>query len=84
MSQAYHNVMWPLPFRENPYLVYQIRRAHIVEDSYSALLQTSEESLSKPLRIVFAEEEGEDAGGVRKEFFMVLFSKLLMPTYVTL
>ncbi|KAH7722051.1 hect domain and RLD 4 [Aphelenchoides avenae] len=81
-SQAYNTfVMFPLPIRGNPYLIYNIRRDHIVEDAYAGMMQTSEGELTKPLRIIFRGEEAEDAGGVRKEFFMLLFSKLLMPTY---
>ena len=31
------------------------------------------------LQVVFVDEEGDDAGGVKKEFFMLLFQELLQP-----
>lgn len=37
--------------------------------------------MAKPLRIIFAGEDAEDRGGVRKEFFMLLFQEMLQPTY---
>lgn len=37
--------------------------------------------LKKPLRVKFAEEEAEDAGGVTKEFFMLLIKEILNPDY---
>ena len=37
--------------------------------------------LKKPLRIKFEDEEAEDAGGVTKEFFMLLIKEILNPDY---
>ncbi|KAI6173263.1 putative E3 ubiquitin-protein ligase HERC4 [Aphelenchoides besseyi] len=42
---------------------------------------TSKNDVSKPLRVSFVGEEADDRGGVRKEFFMLLFQELLQPTY---
>uniref|UniRef100_A0A914VPX8 HECT domain-containing protein n=1 Tax=Plectus sambesii TaxID=2011161 RepID=A0A914VPX8_9BILA len=65
----------------SPYLVLQVDRARIIFDTLSQLLNTRPESLRKPLKIVFAGEEADDAGGVKKEFFMLLFQELLDPNY---
>ncbi|KAI8147255.1 hypothetical protein BJV82DRAFT_509066 [Fennellomyces sp. T-0311] len=62
-----------------PYLLLEIRRAHLVEDT---LHQVSRQwvNIKKPLKIRFVGggEEGMDQGGVQKEFFNVLFEKLMV------
>ena len=35
----------------------------------------------KPLKVKFDGEEGDDAGGVRKEFFLLLLKEILRPEY---
>jgi hypothetical protein len=37
--------------------------------------------LKKPLRVKFVGEEAEDAGGVTKEFFLLLIKEILNPDY---
>ena len=37
--------------------------------------------LKKPLKVIFAGEEGYDAGGVKKELFLLLMKELLSPDY---
>ncbi|CAO3702770.1 unnamed protein product [Rhizopus stolonifer] len=63
-----------------PYLLLEIRREHFVKDT---LRQVSLKwcDLKKPLKIKFIQggEEGMDQGGVQKEFFGVLFEKLVSP-----
>ena len=39
------------------------------------------EDLKKPLRVQFVNEDAEDAGGVTKEFFLLLLKDLLDPKY---
>uniref|UniRef100_A0A7E4VH12 HECT domain-containing protein n=1 Tax=Panagrellus redivivus TaxID=6233 RepID=A0A7E4VH12_PANRE len=65
----------------NPYLHFTIRRNNIVHDTITELLNVAEQDLTKPLRVNFRNEEAEDEGGVRKEYFMLLFRELLQPTY---
>ena len=38
-------------------------------------------SPSLPPQVIFANEEGQDDGGIRKEFFMLLFSQILNPDF---
>ena len=37
--------------------------------------------LKKPLKVIFEGEEGYDAGGVKKELFLLLMKELLSPDY---
>uniref|UniRef100_A0A914Z514 HECT domain-containing protein n=1 Tax=Panagrolaimus superbus TaxID=310955 RepID=A0A914Z514_9BILA len=65
----------------NPYLNFTIRRDNIVNDSIAELMNASSKDITKPLKVQFQGEEGEDEGGIRKEFFMLLFQEFLQPTY---
>ncbi len=40
-----------------------------------------EEDFKKPLQVYFVNEEGLDAGGIRKEFFLLLTKEILNPQY---
>ncbi|KAI8369252.1 uncharacterized protein BYT42DRAFT_647962 [Radiomyces spectabilis] len=64
-----------------PYLLLEIRREHFIDDT---IAQVSRKwgDLKKPLKVKFVEggEEGMDQGGVQKEFFGVLFERLVDPT----
>ncbi|KAI8894182.1 hypothetical protein BC833DRAFT_605853 [Globomyces pollinis-pini] len=66
----------------NPYLVLEIRRSHFVSDVLDQI-SIKTKDLKKPLKIKFVGggEEGMDQGGVQKEFFQVLVSKLLDPDF---
>lgn len=66
----------------SPYFVLEVRREHIVEDSLTKLTQAgNRELLKRPLKVKFQGEEGQDAGGVRKEFFAILCRQLLSPEF---
>lgn len=45
-------------------------------------MNASSKDITKPLKVQFQNEEGEDEGGIRKEFFMLLFQEFLQPTYI--
>lgn len=62
------------------YLHFTVRRTHIVEDTYEQVLRTDPRDMTKPFKVNFVGEEAEDRGGVKKEFFMLLFQELLQPT----
>ncbi|CAG0888423.1 unnamed protein product [Darwinula stevensoni] len=75
-----------LPFtrvflREPEYLVLTVSRENLVDSTIEQLLQIPENQLKKPLKVIFFGEEGVDAGGVKKEFFMLLMRELLDPKY---
>lgn len=63
-----------------PYLLLEIRRENFVADTFDQMSRKWND-LKKPLKVKFIEggEEGMDQGGVQKEFFGVLFEKLVAP-----
>ncbi|KAG2199774.1 hypothetical protein INT46_003742 [Mucor plumbeus] len=64
----------------NPYLVLCVSRENLIDDSLRQLAQ-NELNLKKSLRIEFIGEEGVDAGGLRKEWFLLLVRSLFDPQY---
>jgi E3 ubiquitin-protein ligase HERC4 len=65
----------------NIYIMLNVTRENIVEDTIRELTQYTSADLMKPLKVKFAGEEAEDAGGVRKEFFMLLLKDVLDAKY---
>lgn len=64
-----------------PYLILMVSRHNIVQETITQLQMADPADLKKPLRIKFEDEEAEDAGGVTKEFFMLLIKEILNPDY---
>ncbi|KAI1004803.1 putative E3 ubiquitin-protein ligase [Podosphaera aphanis] len=68
----------------NQYLVLSVRRDCLVEDSLKAVSEvvgTGSEEIKKGLRISFKGEEGIDAGGLRKEWFLLLVRDVFNPEH---
>lgn len=68
------------------YLTLDIRRDCLVEDSLtsvSEVIGSGSEDIKKRLRIVFKGEEGYDAGGLRKEWFLLLVREVFNPDHGT-
>jgi ubiquitin-protein ligase E3 A len=63
-----------------PPVVFAVRRTHLVQDTISNLVVHQNE-LKRPLQIHFNGEEGRDAGGVAREYFMLLVEELLSARY---
>ncbi|KAI4125451.1 MAG: hypothetical protein LQ338_004233 [Usnochroma carphineum] len=66
------------------YLVLRVRRECLVEDSLrgvSEAVGSGQEDIKKGLRIAFQGEEGVDAGGLRKEWFLLLVREVFDPEY---
>ncbi|KAL2868844.1 HECT-type E3 ubiquitin-protein ligase [Aspergillus lucknowensis] len=64
------------------YFVLRVRRDCLVEDSLQRVgevLGSSPEEMKKGLRIGFIGEEGVDAGGLRKEWFLLLVREVFDP-----
>ncbi|XP_075888870.1 putative E3 ubiquitin-protein ligase HERC3 [Nelusetta ayraudi] len=80
-----HNVFMLLTLEpqlaRNPYLVLHVRRDHLVSDTLRELTMYSDVDLKKPLKVIFDGEEAVDAGGVTKEFFLLLLKELMNPVY---
>lgn len=63
-----------------PYLILRVRREYLIEDSLRQLAQNKLD-LKKSLRIEFMGEDGVDAGGLRKEWFLLLVRSLFDVQY---
>lgn len=63
------------------FVVFNVTRENLVEDTIREICTYKAQDLKKPLKVKFHGEEAEDAGGVRKEFFMLLIKDLLDPKY---
>jgi HECT-domain (ubiquitin-transferase) len=73
-----------LPTATSKFLVLQIRRDHILADSFNQLWRREERELSRPLKIRLGEDNGEegfDSGGVQQEFFRLAIAEALNPEY---
>ncbi|KAF6317256.1 HECT and RLD domain containing E3 ubiquitin protein ligase 4 [Rhinolophus ferrumequinum] len=65
----------------NPCLILVVRRENIVGDTMEVLRKTKNVDYKKPLKVIFVGEDAVDAGGVRKEFFLLIMRELLDPKY---
>lgn len=74
-------MLWLFDPAQVQFLNVHIRRTHIVEDTINQLLHHEITDYKRPLKVHFIGEEAEDAGGVRKEFFMLLLREILNPDY---
>ncbi|KAL2021172.1 hypothetical protein VTK56DRAFT_7478 [Thermocarpiscus australiensis] len=66
------------------FLVLNIRRECLVDDSLKAMSEaigSGGEDIKKGLKIIFQGEEGVDAGGLRKEWFLLLVRELFNPDH---
>ena len=93
MQTAAHQALTEAAFRSmleqirlNPeevgFLICSVRRDHLVEDTLTFIQCVPDFSeFKKPLKVKFDGEEGDDAGGVRKEFFLLLLREILDPKY---
>jgi E3 ubiquitin-protein ligase HECTD2 len=66
------------------YLSLTVRRDCLVEDSLTAVSEvigSGSEDVKKRLRIAFRGEEGIDAGGLRKEWFLLLIREVFNPDH---
>lgn len=60
------------------YFKIRVRRSHITNDSLRSI-KTHQKDLMKSLRVEFLNEPGVDAGGLRKEWFLLLTRSLFNP-----
>eukprot|EP00475_Leptophrys_vorax_P026320 TRINITY_DN3705_c0_g1_i3.p1 TRINITY_DN3705_c0_g1~~TRINITY_DN3705_c0_g1_i3.p1 ORF type:complete len:493 (-),score=129.22 TRINITY_DN3705_c0_g1_i3:837-2315(-) len=64
-----------------PYLVLEVNRSALIEDSIVQLQMRNSRDLKKPLKVKFIGEAGIDEGGVRKEYFQLLVQQLFDPKF---
>ncbi|XP_040295004.1 probable E3 ubiquitin-protein ligase HERC4 isoform X2 [Bufo bufo] len=79
--QNFSSLFLPVVESVNPCLMLIVRRENIVGDAMEVLRKTKNIDYKKPLRVIFVGEEAVDAGGVRKEFFLLIMRELLDPKY---
>eukprot|EP00794_Sanderia_malayensis_P006098 gene6098-6802_t len=58
-----------------------VRREHVFEDSYRELHRKSKDELKNRLYIVFDGEEGQDAGGLLREWYLIIAREMFNPNY---
>lgn len=66
------------------FTVLQIRRDHVLLDTFNSIWRREERELMRPLKIRLGEdggEEGLDSGGVQQEFFRLAIAEALDPDY---
>jgi len=66
------------------HIMLKVRRDCLAEDSLktiSAVVGTGQEEIKKGLRVQFVGEEGVDAGGLRKEWFLLLVREIFDPSH---
>jgi hypothetical protein len=64
----------------DPFLTLRVRRTNLIMDSLNQLSARNND-LKKKLRIEFANEDGVDAGGLTKEWFLLLVRDLFSPHF---
>ncbi|KAG7177409.1 E3 ubiquitin-protein ligase HERC4-like [Homarus americanus] len=74
-------MLWLFDPAQVQFLNINIHRNNIVEDTINQLLHHGVTDYKRPLKVRFIGEEAEDAGGVRKEFFLLLLREILNPDY---
>lgn len=66
----------------NEFIVFNVTRENIVNDTIRTISEIrNSKDLKKPIKVKFFGEEAEDAGGVRKEFFLLLMKEMLDQKY---
>uniref|UniRef100_A0A8D0G975 HECT-type E3 ubiquitin transferase n=1 Tax=Sphenodon punctatus TaxID=8508 RepID=A0A8D0G975_SPHPU len=79
--QNFSSIFLPVFESVNPCLMLIVRRDNIVGDAMEVLRKTKNLDYKKPLKVIFLGEDAVDAGGVRKEFFLLIMRELLDPKY---
>uniref|UniRef100_A0A7N6AFY2 HECT domain-containing protein n=1 Tax=Anabas testudineus TaxID=64144 RepID=A0A7N6AFY2_ANATE len=79
--QNFSSMFLPAVESVNPCLILIVRRENIVGDTMEVLRKSKNVDYKKPLKVIFVGEEAVDAGGVRKEFFLLIMKELLDPKY---
>jgi len=66
------------------YLILKVRRDCLVDDSLKSISEVvgaGQEEIKKGLKVQFMNEEGIDAGGLRKEWFLLLVREIFDPNH---
>ncbi|KRY57599.1 putative E3 ubiquitin-protein ligase HERC4 [Trichinella britovi] len=63
------------------YFFISVSRNNIIEDTFKQLIVATSYDLKRPLKVQFVGEDADDLGGLKKEFFMLIFQELFNPKY---
>lgn len=66
---------------EQPFVVFKIRRSHLLDDAIYHINSCAPHELKRPLKVVFQGEEGVDQGGLTSEFLSLLVKELIHPRF---
>jgi len=66
---------------EAMFFVLEVGRSTVVPDTMRLLQSSGPDTLRKPLKVKFRDEEGVDQGGVAKEFFRLLSDQMFSPIF---
>ena len=58
-----------------------VRRDHVFEDSFRELLRKTSDDWKQRFYIVFEGEEGQDAGGLIREWYLIMSREIFNPNY---
>lgn len=81
-----HRLYERLSTATSRYLVLDISRQRVLQDTFDAVWRREERELLRPLKIRLGEEAGEeglDSGGVQQEFLRLAIAEALNPDYGT-
>ena len=62
-------------------MVMHVRRDNVFEDSYRELHRRSSEEMKNRLYVVFEGEDGQDAGGLLREWYLIMSREMFNPNY---
>ena len=62
-------------------IILHIRRDHVFEDSFRELYRRTPEELKGNLYVQFEGEEGQDAGGLLREWYLIIAREMFNPNY---
>lgn len=62
-------------------LAVHVHRANVFEDSFRELYRRNPEEWKNRFYIVFEDEEGQDAGGLLREWYMIISREIFNPMY---
>ncbi|TQS38112.1 hypothetical protein Golomagni_01389 [Golovinomyces magnicellulatus] len=68
------------------FMVMEIRRTHVLLDTFNSIWRREERELMRPLKLRLGQEEGEegsDSGGVQQEYLRLAIAEALNPDYGT-
>ena len=64
-----------------PFLILNVDRNNIVQETFNQLTRVAKEDLKKPLKVFFKNEEALDDGGVTKELFQLITREVFKVEY---